>query len=89
MIMRFVHLAGAKQVFRRQDLCGRAMGNLAARQQQRIREMRAHGIMVMQNCQYGAPFAMPAAHKINQISGSALVNGCKGFVQQNQIGILQ
>jgi hypothetical protein len=82
------HRTGARQVAVGHDLRGRAPGDGFARQQQRLRKMFAHLGVVVQHGNHGAPLGMPLADQASKRRGGLAVYRVKGFVQQDQAGVL-
>ena len=57
------------------------MGDKFARQHQRLWEVGAHRVEIVQHGKHRAPLAVPAPHHADQIGDGSRINRGKGFVQ--------
>ena len=67
LVEGLAHAPRGQQVFRRQHVFGLAPGDRLAREQERLREIRAHEIDVVQRRKNGALLAVPAPHQVEQV----------------------
>src|SRR2546421_9669812 len=80
---------GARKIVGRKRERGVAPCDGRARQQQRRGEMQTYPLQVVQHRDDRLPFVPPALQQAQQLVGGALIQGGEGFIQQNDVGVLQ
>ena len=89
LVEGLAHAARGEQIFRRQHARGAAPGDRLARQEQRLREVRAHEIEVVHGSEHGAPLAVPAPHEVEQIGRGLGIDGVERLVEHDHARVLQ
>jgi hypothetical protein len=73
---------------RHQNIPRRSPSHTFAGEQQCRGEVGANLIEIVKYRGYGSAFAMPARDQAQEMLARTLIHGCKGLVEQNQLGIL-
>ena len=83
------HGAGAQQVLGRQHARGRAGIDQLARHQERVGEVAAHLVEIVQDRDHRALLGAPALDHDHEVVDGLGIDGGKRLVQQDEIGVLQ
>ena len=89
LVEGLAHAAGDQEVLGRQHGRGAAPGDRLARQQQRLREVRAYEIDVVQRREHGTFLAVPALHQVEQINRGFRVDRVERLVEHDDAGVLE